>query len=71
MKKMVKWYEVLQANNVDFTAKQQEAEEPVEAATEETEKKPKAKKAKATAETDTETATAEAPKKTRKKKTEE
>jgi hypothetical protein len=71
MKKMVKWYEVLSANNVDFIAKEQETEEPVEAAAEETAKKPKAKKAKATAETDTETATAEAPKKTRKKKTEE
>ena len=70
MKKMVKWYEVLQNNNVDFSVKPEEAVEENE--TEETESKPKAKKAKATVETDAaETATAEAPKKTRKKKTEE
>ena len=74
MKKMIKWYEVLQSNNVDFTVKQEEAvnETVEETADEEVEKKPKAKKNKAAAETDAAaTATAEAPKKTRKKKTEE
>lgn len=74
MKKMVKWYEVLEKNNVDYTAKSEEeqtVEEPVaEAATEEP--APKKAKPKATAESKEETTTEEKPKKTaRKKKTEE
>lgn len=80
MKKMVKWFEVLESNNIDFTPKEEEpvAEEEagVEAATQQEEaakpeKKTRAKKS-ASAETET-TATAEEekPKKGRKKKTEE
>ena len=79
MKKMVKWYEVLEKNNVDYTAKPEE-EQTVEesetetvAATEEPAPKKTKSKAKVTAETQEETvATEEKPKKTtRKKKTEE
>ena len=78
MKKMVKWYEVLEKNNVDYTAKPEE-EQAVEetitetVATEEPAPKKTKSKAKATAETQEETvATEEKPKKsTRKKKTEE
>lgn len=77
MKKMIKWFEVLESNNVDYTAKpqpeEQEAEESVAepALMEETAtKKPKAKAK--TASADVKEATEEKPKKTaRKKKTEE
>ena len=74
MKKMVKWFEVLQAHNVDFTATsdEEEIEEAEVEVAEETaaEKKPKAKaKAKPAAEK-TEDAE-EKPKKPRKKKAEE
>jgi hypothetical protein len=72
MKKMIKWFEVLQGNQVEYTSKQEEpVEETVEEGSgEETEKKAKTKKAKATAESETVTATAKAPaKKTAKKKT--
>jgi hypothetical protein len=76
MKKMVKWFEIINSNNVDFTPKEQEptAEEPVaepvaEVAAEEPvakkTTKPRAKKAAAPA------AEAEKPKRGRKKKTEE
>jgi hypothetical protein len=79
MKKMVKWYEVLEKNNVDYTAKPEEeqaVEEPeaeTVAATEEPAPKKTKSKAKATAEAKEETvASEEKPKKTaRKKKTEE
>jgi hypothetical protein len=78
MKKMVKWYEVLEKNNVDYTAKPEEeqpAEEPVTetVATKEPAAKKTKSKAKATAEEKEETtATEEKPKKAaRKKKTEE
>ena len=80
MKKIVKWFEVLEQNNIDYTVKPEEAtEEPVEEVVAEsvsgetTPKKTKAKsKAAASAEKE-ETATAEEkPKKTpRKKKAEE
>lgn len=79
MKKMVKWFEVLQQNNIDFTAKQETEEpQPVEAPAVEakaTKEEPAAKKTRAkskvTAEAKEET-TEEKPKKTaRKKKTEE
>jgi hypothetical protein len=79
MKKMVKWYEVLEKNNVDYTAKPEE-EQPVEepiaevaAITEEPAPKKTKAKSKATAEAKEETAAAEEkPKKiARKKKTEE
>src|SRR6476661_821261 len=43
MKKMVKWYEVLADNEVDFTVKPVEEEEPVEAEETADENKPKAK----------------------------
>jgi len=76
MKKMIKWFEVLESNNVDYTAKpqaeEQESEESAEPALmEETAaKKPKAKAKTASAEV--KEATEEKPKKTaRKKKTEE
>jgi len=73
MKKMVKWFEVLQSNQVDFTKTQAAATEETEEEAGEETQKPKAKKAKATAEADAaDTATAEAaPKKARKKKSEE
>ena len=73
MKKMIKWFEVLQSNNVEFTSKQEEpSEETVEENAAVEEKKAKTKKAKATAESDTATTTAKAaPKKAGKKKTEE
>ncbi|MES2880637.1 MAG: DUF5606 domain-containing protein [Bacteroidota bacterium] len=46
MKKMVKWFEVLEANNIDFTIKAEEEEELVaEEITEEAEEKAPAKKA--------------------------
>ena len=45
MKKMVKWYEVLAENEVDFTVKPVEEEEPVEAEVTADENKPKAKAA--------------------------
>jgi hypothetical protein len=87
MKKMVKWYEVIGANNIDFTAQPEEtaeetsaveevvaAEEPVaEKAPAKKAAKPRAKKEAAPKEEDT-TASAEAeekPKRGRKKKTEE
>jgi hypothetical protein len=72
MKKMVKWFDVLNANEVDFTAKEEEqqeedstepAEEPV------AEKKPKAK-AKAKTSTEEVATEEEKPKKPRKKKAE-
>lgn len=79
MKKMIKWYEILEKNNIDYTPKA-EAEQPAEetaaeaapVAEEPVEKKTKSK-TKASAETKKEaTATEEKPKKTaRKKKTEE
>ena len=76
MKKMVKWYEVLQQNNIDFTLKpEEEAEESEEETVTETvaeetapAKKAKASKSKATAETDTAAEAEEKPKKPRKKK---
>lgn len=78
LKKMVKWFEVLQNNAVDFTSK---PEEPIqeEAATEtmpaeeapKEEKKTKAKKTAATSTTETDATEEEKPKKTRRKKTEE
>jgi hypothetical protein len=78
MKKMVKWFEVLEKNNVDYTAKPEEApeEEPVAetVASEEATPKKGKPKSKATASADKEdtTATEEKPKKTaKKKKTEE
>jgi hypothetical protein len=76
LKKMVKWYEVLQQNNVDFTAKTEEEpteETAVEAPAEPVaEKKTKTKKAPA-AETEAKASveTKEKPKAPRKKKTEE
>jgi hypothetical protein len=85
MKKMVKWFEVLQANEIDFTAKEPAeetapveevvtAEEPVaEKAPAKKAAKPRAKKEAAPKEEKT-TASAEAeekPKRGRKKKTEE
>jgi hypothetical protein len=76
MKKMIKWYEVLEKNNVDYTAKAEE-EQPVEEtvevapAEEPTAKKTKTK-SKVTAEAKEEVAAEEKPKKTaKKKKTEE
>lgn len=79
LKKMVKWFEVLQSNAVDFTAKPEE--EPAHedaivetAPTEEApkqEKKTRAKKTVATAETEITSTEDEKPKKTRRKKTEE
>ena len=77
MKKMVKWYEVLQSNDVDFTVKPEEenADEQAEAeaapAGETTAtKKTKAKKSAPVAETET-AGDEEKPKRGRKKKTEE
>jgi hypothetical protein len=74
MKKMIKWYEVLEKNNVDYTAKPEPEEQPVEetvaeaAPAEEPAKKTKSK-SKATAEAKEKvTATEEKPKKTAKKK---
>lgn len=77
MKKMIRWYEVLEKNNVDYTAKPEEeqpVEETVEAApAEEPAAKKTKSKAKASAETKEDvTATEAKPKKAaRKKKTEE
>jgi hypothetical protein len=84
MKKMVKWFEVITSNNIDFTPKEQEpeaVEEPVaepvaEVAAEEPvakkTAKPRAKKAAApAAEAEAPTTEAEKPKRGRKKKTEE
>jgi hypothetical protein len=77
MKKMVKWYEVLEKNNIDYTAKPEEeqaVEESLEepATTEEPAPKKAKSKAKATADSKEETTTEEKPKKTaRKKKTED
>jgi hypothetical protein len=79
MKKMVKWYEVLEKNNVDYTIKPEETpeEEPlaetVAVEEEAAPKKPKSKaKATASADTGDAAATEEKPKKTaKKKKTEE
>lgn len=74
MKKMIKWYEALEKNNVDYTAKPEAEEEPVEetvaeaAPAEEPTRKTKSK-SKPAAETKEEvTATEEKPKKTAKKK---
>jgi len=74
MKKMVKWFEVLEKNNIDYTVKSEEA--PEEEQAEESvvsEEKPKSKgKSKAKVSAEKETADEEKPKKTtRKKKTEE
>lgn len=77
MKKMVKWYEVLQSNDVDFTAKPEEENENEEvtaeaASTEEATETKKTKAKKSAPAAATETATEEEkPKRTRKKKTEE
>lgn len=79
MKKMVKWFEILEQNNIDYTAKPEEKEESVEetvaepVAEEPTAKKTKTKsKTTASAEKEETTATEEKPKKTaKKKKTEE
>ena len=78
MKKMIKWYEVLEKNNVDYTAKPEEEQQAVEetvteaAPAEEPAAKKTRSKAKAATETEDVTATEEKPKKTaRKKKTEE
>lgn len=76
MKKMVKWFEVLQSNNIDFTAKPEEENTNEEVAVEEKNgeeaeaKKTKAKKSALAAETETATEE-EKPKRGRKKKTEE
>lgn len=79
MKKMVKWFEVLQNNNVDFTEKPEEAPAAEEVAVEapapqedapKPEKKTRVKKITAAAEAEpTATAEEEKPKKGRKKKT--
>ncbi len=79
MKKIIKWFEVLEQNNVDYTAKPEPAEEEVEEPVAETTneepvtKKTKAKaKAAASDEKDEAADAEEKPKKTaRKKKTEE
>jgi hypothetical protein len=79
MKKMIKWYEVLEKNNVDYNAKPEEEQQPVEetvaeaAPAEEPAAKKTKSKSKATTEAKEEvTATEEKPKKAaRKKKTEE
>ena len=83
MKKMVKWFEIISNNNIDFTAKQEEpaveeavAEPVAEVAPEEPAPKkaakPRAKKAAApAAETEAPAEEAEKPKRGRKKKTEE
>jgi len=78
MKKMIKWYEVLEKNNVDYTAKPEAEEEPVEETVAEAApaEEPATKKAKSkskAAETKEEvTASEEKPKKAaKKKKTEE
>ena len=85
MKKMVKWFEIIQSNNIDFESTQpaeEETEEDTEAVTAEgaetaeatAEKPAKAKKAKAStpdAEGEDATEDADKPKRTRKKKTEE
>lgn len=77
MKKMVKWFEVLQSNNVDFTAKPEEENEPEEVAVEDASaeqtteaKKTKGKKSAPVAEAEAATEE-EKPKRGRKKKTEE
>lgn len=77
MKKMIKWYEILEKNNIDYTQKAEE-EQPVEETVAEAapvaeEPVGKKTKTKASAETEKEvTANEEKPKKTaRKKKTEE
>ena len=76
MKKMIKWFEVLESNNVDYTAKPQVEEEEVEEAAEpalmeETLTKKSKAKAKTTS-ADVKETTEDKPKKTaRKKKTEE
>jgi len=79
MKKMIKWYEVLEKNNIDYTPKAEEEQQPVEetavaetATVETTTAKKTKSKSKASAEAKEVTATEEKPKKTaRKKKTEE
>jgi hypothetical protein len=76
MKKMVKWFEVLEKNNVDYTAKPETEEEAIEETVEATAaEEPKAKKAKskpaASAETAEETSGEKPKKSARKKKTEE
>ena len=78
MKKMIKWFEVLEANKVDFTVKREPEEQTVEetvaepALTEGTATKKTKAKSKATASAEVEDAEEEKPKKTaRKKKTEE
>ena len=79
MKKMVKWFEILEQNNIDYTAKPEEKEEPVEEpVTETVDEEPAAKKAKAKSKTSSsakkeeEPASEEKPKKSaKKKKTEE
>ncbi len=72
MKKMVKWYEVLKNNDIDFTVSSEEEEEETETETERETEAPAAKKtkakAKATAEKDDSDKAEEKPKKPRKKK---
>jgi hypothetical protein len=74
MKKMIKWFEVLEQNNIDYTAKPETENEPVEEAVAETPaaEEPAAKKAKpktkATASKAKEEEPEEKPKKTAKKK---
>ena len=83
MKKMIKWYEVIESNNIDYTRKEEEAEETpeatevaeVEAVSEAVAEKPAKAKTKKAAAPKAEAAPAEGeaekPKRTRKKKTEE
>ena len=83
MKKMIKWYEVIESNNIDYTRKEEEAEETpeatevaeVEAVSEAVAEKPAKAKTKNAAAPKAEAAPAEGeaekPKRTRKKKTEE
>lgn len=79
MKKMVKWFEILEQNNIDYTAKPEEKEETVEepvaetAAAEPATKKTKAKpKTTASSEKEEKSVTKDTAKKTaKKKKTEE
>jgi len=83
MKKMIKWFEVIESNNIDYTGKEEEAEETpeatevveVEAVSEAVAEKPAKARTKKAAAPKAEAAPAEGeaekPKRTRKKKTEE
>lgn len=80
MKKMIKWYEILEKSNIDYTPKAEEEQEPVEEvvaesapeAEEPAEKKTRSKTKVSAEAKKEETASEEKPKKTaRKKKTEE